>query len=51
MTAYLLVEVPDESRAAAIAEEIEQGTDGVRAVYDHGSGCCCKNCPWKGNHR
>jgi hypothetical protein len=51
MTAYLLVEVPDEDQAASIAEQIEQGTDGVRTVYNHGQGCCCQHCPHNGNCR
>lgn len=25
-------------------------TAGVRTVDVHGPGCCCKNCPWNGNH-
>jgi len=22
----------------------------VQSVTDHGKGCCCKNCPWNGDH-
>lgn len=38
---YLIVEVPDDSKAAALAEQIEQGTDGVRACYEH----TVRSCP------
>lgn len=45
---YLLVEVSD-----LVAEQFLDdmtGYPGVADVTEHGPGCCCKNCPWQGDH-
>ena len=45
---YLLVEVDDR-----LAEDVAASLgscNGVLGVTDHGTGCCCKNCPREGNH-
>lgn len=36
------------SEAFALALGYARGQDAQRE--EHGSGCCCKNCPWGGNH-
>lgn len=47
---YLLVEVDDGSLEQLMADLA--GYPGVGDVTgDHGKGCCCKNCPWKGDHQ
>jgi len=47
-TTVLAVEVDD--RLAAEVMAYLQSVNGVEMVYEHGNGCCCKNCPWRGNH-
>jgi len=48
--AYLLVEVDKSYNQERLQRYILEASDGVLAIYDHGKGCCCKNCPWDGNH-
>jgi hypothetical protein len=44
---YLLVTLPTDEAAAALTDLLgEVGAE----VFEHGPGCCCKNCPWDGNH-
>lgn len=43
----LLVEVP---KAFEGAFTDMAGQQFAATVTDHGQGCCCKNCPWGGNH-
>lgn len=47
-TTILAVEVDDQLAADVIA--CLQSVNGVRMAYEHGNGCCCKNCPWQGDH-
>lgn len=49
-TANLLVEV-SEPLAEEVAAYLAGHVNGVVSVSEHGSGCCCKNCPWNGDHR
>lgn len=49
-TMFLLVEVDDrlsEDIAHCLSPEF---VNGVVSVTEHGGGCCCKNCPWRGSH-
>jgi hypothetical protein len=46
--AYLLVEV-SEVLAEDVAECLPR-VNGVLSVTEHEPGCCCKNCPWGGDH-
>jgi hypothetical protein len=48
MATYLLVEVDDAE--ASQVEAFIGSIGSVKAVEVHGDGCCCKNCPWDGNH-
>jgi hypothetical protein len=45
---YLLVQV-DYEESGSLSERIA-GLHGVLEVTGHDEGCCCKNCPWNGNH-
>lgn len=45
---YLLVTV-DGDKLDQLHDDLEK-YPGVTDVSDHGGGCCCKNCPWDGNH-
>jgi len=45
---YLLVEVDDNALERLRADLA--GYPGVGVTDYHGPGCCCKNCPWHGNH-
>lgn len=47
--AYLLVQVDDESESRYVIEALGD-MEHVVTVIDHGPGCCCKNCPWSGDH-
>ena len=47
-SAYLLVQVDD--KFADDTEYLLARMNGVEQVHVHGPGCCCKNCPWKGDH-
>lgn len=48
---YLLVKV-DDRMAGEVGSYLAAGlVNGIAEVTDHGGGgCCCKNCPWGGNH-
>ena len=46
---HLLVVVAEASEAAQI-EAFIRSIGGVESVEVHGKGCCCQNCPWRGNH-
>jgi hypothetical protein len=46
---FILVETASEAEAAAVTD-ILAIAPGVITVCDHGDGCCCKNCPWDGDH-
>jgi hypothetical protein len=48
MATYLLVAVDDAE--AAQVEAFIGSIGGVTTVEVHGDGCCCKHCPWDGNH-
>jgi hypothetical protein len=48
MATYLLVAVDDAE--AAQVEAFIGSIGGVMTVEVHGDGCCCKHCPWYGNH-
>lgn len=45
---YLLL-AADDDVAEALAKVITGTVPGVE-ITEHGHGCCCQNCPWKGNH-
>jgi hypothetical protein len=48
----------DAALAAAMIDRLQPGTyllswtgnDAETSIVEHGDGCCCKNCPWNGNH-
>jgi hypothetical protein len=44
------VQIDDDEEAAEV-EAFIASIRGVDMVSDHGEGCCCKNCPWGGDHR
>ena len=46
---FLVVEV-DDRLAEDISYYLARSVNGITAVTEHGPGCCCKNCPWGGNH-
>lgn len=46
---YLLVEA-DDRLGDDVYAYLSQGVNGIVSVTEHGSGCCCKNCPWGGDH-
>lgn len=48
----ILVEARSEAEAAALASHLEKTFSAVVSVTDHGAPghCCCKNCPWNGDH-
>lgn len=49
--AYLLVKVDDRMAGEFCSYLSAAGpASGIAEVTDHGSGCCCKNCPWGGDH-
>jgi hypothetical protein len=48
VTSYLLVQVDD--RVAADTAYLLERQDGITSVTVHSPGCCCKNCPWGGDH-
>lgn len=37
-----------KNRLRYLAKGFALGRDA--AEKEHGTGCCCKNCPWNGNH-
>lgn len=45
----LLVTVDSEASAAQIADHLRDDP-AVTVVSGHPDGCCCKNCPWNGDH-
>jgi len=45
---YLLVEV-EQDWARHTMDRLPE-LAGITDVTVHGKGCCCKNCPWGGNH-
>jgi predicted ArsR family transcriptional regulator len=45
----LLVEV-DDRLADDLAVYLGKDVSGIVSVSEHGSGCCCKHCPRKGDH-
>lgn len=49
-TTVLLVEVDDRLAGDIVHFLSPEFVNGVVSVTEHGSGCCCKNCPWRGNH-
>lgn len=51
MTTYLLVGVADDW--VATAERGLPDLPGIESATVHGpeGSCCCKNCPWDGDHR
>lgn len=48
MPVYLLVQV-DEGATDQLFDDLAS-YPGVVSVEEHGEGCCCKHCPWAGNH-
>ena len=48
-TTWLLVEVRRDCVNDAV-DGINDNVPGVQSVYPHPADCCCKNCPWKGDH-
>jgi hypothetical protein len=50
MSEFLLVEVDGESEDSNELEAYLYSLGNVISVSVHGPGCCCKNCPWDGNH-
>jgi hypothetical protein len=51
-TEFLLVEVSRDwaARDEKLLAEGRTELLGVVSVSVHGGGCCCKNCPWDGDH-
>jgi hypothetical protein len=47
---FLLVEVTGGPEDSNQMEAFLQSLPQVASVSVHGDGCCCGNCPWKGNH-
>jgi hypothetical protein len=45
---YVLVEV-DSGTLGQLYDDLA-AYPGVGEVTEHGPGCCCKNCPWGGDH-
>ena len=41
----------DDRLAEAVTHYLDRSLGGVEAVWDHGTGCCCKHCPHGGNCR
>lgn len=50
MSSFLLVEVDGGAEASNALEAELYSRGDVISVSVHGDGCCCSNCPWKGNH-
>lgn len=48
-TALLLVEVDDRLAGDILHYLSPEFINGIVSVTDH-VGCCCKNCPWQGDH-
>lgn len=49
-TTVLLVEVDDRLAGDILHYLSPEFVNGIVSVTEHGRGCCCKNCPWQGNH-
>jgi hypothetical protein len=48
---WLLVKVDDRMAGEVYSYLAAPGlVNGIAEVTDHGGGCCCKNCPWRGDH-
>ena len=47
-TEFMLVEV-DADKTAELSQLLVNRPY-VQSVTVHGKGCCCKNCPWNGDH-
>ena len=47
-SAFMLVEVDEEKYLEV--QEMLLALGIVRSCTEHQKGCCCKNCPWRGDH-